>query len=126
MAAYRMTAKRKAALRKAQLASARKRRKGGPKRKGRIRRTASAAKREYNRKNNYAKKHYKGRGRIYRMNSDRYHSRGAYSKNWRGKTYGKKMKRANKVAMAALMAHPGNQVAYRVSQKRNKSRKKRR
>ena len=101
MAMYRMTAARKAALRKAQAASARKRRGRGrskPKLKARAKKLNAARKREYKRKGNYAKKNYSGAGGIYKMNSDRRNSRGAFERNWRGKKYGSKMRKANKVA----------------------------
>lgn len=90
MARYKMTAARRAALRKAQLASARKRRKGGSRRtrakdrvrsaransavrKGRRARNKTAAQRRINRAHQskaYAKKQYGGRGGYKRSVDD--------------------------------------------------------
>lgn len=101
MAMYRMTAARKAALRKAQAASARKRKGRGRSKPGlraRAKKVNAARKRESSRKRNYARKNYSGAGGIYKMNSDRRNSRGAFERNWRGKKYGSKMRKANKAA----------------------------
>lgn len=95
MATHRMTAARKAALRKAQMASARKRKGRG---RGRVKSYTRAVGRETRRKQAYAQKHYKGAGALYKMNSDRRNSRGAYTRGHTGKTYGKKLKRVNKAA----------------------------
>jgi len=89
-----MTAARKRALRKAQLASAKKRRKG-------IRRRTIA------KKSAIAAKKYSGPGGRYKMHRDRYHSRGIYSTNWKGKKLGKTAKRINKIGGAYLMMNPG-------------------
>ncbi|AAN02067.1 gp13 [Mycobacterium phage Barnyard] len=120
MMAYKMTAKRRAALRKAQLASARKRRKGG-----RAKSTYRAVKRSNAAKRSYARKHYKGRGGISRQASDMYHSRGAYSRNWRGRKYGKTAKRVNKVATVAVFGHPTNAAMLAGSKFRGRKRKRR-
>ena len=115
-----MTAARKRALRKAQLASAKKRR------KGRVRRTIGAARKEASRKTSYGKKHYRKKpGGFKRQYSDMYHSRGAYSRNWRGKKYGKKMKRVNRIATGIVLSHPLNASIYGVSHLRGKRAMKR-
>lgn len=106
MARHQMTARRRAALRKAQLASARKRKRGG-KTSNKIRRTGRAVSREATRKTNYARKHYSGRGGIARKHRDMSRSRGAYTRNWRGKKYGKPGRALNRVSGALLMANPG-------------------
>ena len=118
---YVMTARRKAALRKAQLASARKRRKGG-----RIKSTARAYKRETARKKAYAKKHYKGPGAYKRKASDMYHSRGAFSKNWRGRSYSTRGKRINKAATIAVHANYGSAAILAGSHIRGKRAAKKR
>ena len=95
------TAKQKAALRKAQLASARKRRGRGRSKPGlraRARRLRSSVKSTTKAKRAYAKRNYTGAGSIYKMNSDRRNSRGAFATNWRGKKYGSKMRKVNKAA----------------------------
>lgn len=113
MAAYRMTAARRAALKKAQAASARKRRKGGKvtraQRKG-IRKSKKA----------YMKKNYKGRGGYSRRFDDLKNSKGAFATNSKGRKYGKAGKRVNKFA-AYYTVSP---VALAISRKRAKKRKK--
>jgi hypothetical protein len=89
-----MTPARRAALKKAQLASARKRR------KGRVRR-------EYKRKTAMAKKRYKGPGGSYKMHKDRLNSTGPYTRGMTGKKYGKKMKIVNRASMYVASANPG-------------------
>lgn len=123
MARYKMTAKRRAALRKAQLASARKRRKGGVKR--RAKRLGRNVNREYARKTAYAKKHYSGRGGMHRKHKDMARSRGAYKNNWRGKRYGRTARVVNRGAGAFLMANPGYAAPILASKYRGRKRKKR-
>jgi hypothetical protein len=112
MARHVMTAARKAALRKAQLASARKRRRGISRKSqaARVRNRQNkkiAAAAEKSHRYTYAGRHYKGPGGIYKMNVDRYHSRGAFSRSPANKPWSKGQKRVNKVAQGVLMANPG-------------------
>lgn len=110
--AYKMTARRRAALKKAQAASARKRRKGG-----------RAAAKSYRQKRaaNVKRLYRKQPGGLYRMNVDRYHSRGpVFSRNSRGKKYGKGMKRVNKVASAAIMGYGANPLVLGASYARGR------
>jgi hypothetical protein len=60
----------------------------------------------HKKKSAYAAKHYSGPGGAHRMNKDRFHSRGAFSTNWRGKKYGRVARGANKVGQGILYAHP--------------------
>ena len=101
--AYRMTPARRAALKKAQIASARKRKGRGKKRPG-IKKRVSNLNKAYNKE--YARKQrtlHKGKGSIYKNSMDQRHSRGAYSKNWRGRPIGKKEARLNKASHTYVM-----------------------
>jgi hypothetical protein len=92
-----MTARRKAALRKAQLASAHKRKKRGRQiKRGKAKAWRKRARAAYPVKNNP--------GRLYRMNSDRRNSRGVYSKHPTGRNLTKGEKRGNKIGGTYLMA----------------------
>lgn len=146
-----MSAKQRAALRKAQLASARKRKGTGRKKivgsaggtarqKARINKRnaklrkksvgASSKKKavlkEKVRKNSYKKggsKHtrYNSKGGYARHQSDLYNSRGMYERNAKGKKHGRAGRAANK-ALAVYSTHP---AVYGVSRRRaKKSRRK--
>ena len=110
---YVMTPARRAALKKAQAASAAKRRGSGRAKSKAIRKQKKA----------YAKKNYRGRGGYSRRFDDLKNSKGpVYSQNNKGKKYGKWGKRANKAA-AYYSVSP---VALAVSRKRAKKRSKKR
>jgi hypothetical protein len=97
MGKYVMTARRKAALKKAQLASARKRKKRARAiTKGKRKAYMKRAKAAYPVKNNP--------GRIYRMNRARTNSTGVFAKHPSGRNWTKREKRVNKVA--------GNYISY--------------
>lgn len=111
MAKHVMTAARRAALRKAQLASARKRRR---KTAPRYKRTIGNVNREGQRKQKAALKKYpKGPGQIYKFNHDRLNLKGAYSKNSYGNPY--KHKKLAKVAAHSILLNPGFSGVYAAS-----------
>lgn len=89
-----MTARRRAALRKAQLASARKRKGRGAKRavKRANRRSVSANKKLY------AAQHYRKPGGYHKQMKHLRNSQGVYATNVHGKKIGSKAKKLNKAA----------------------------
>jgi hypothetical protein len=113
MAAYIMTARRKAALRKAQLASARKRRKSGIK--------TERARRKKIRKSGA----YRGAGSLYKSYSDHGNSKGYYSRGRTGKPIGKVRRVARKANYLSAYAHPLNAGILLASKARGKRKKKR-
>lgn len=116
--AYRMTAARKAALRKAQLASARKRRR---KRGGKIKRAGKELKRRY-------QAGHTGPGARYRRTRDYYNSTGYYSTRSGGskKKPGKLQRRYRKVNAVLANTNYGSAAALGVSYVRNKRASKKR
>jgi hypothetical protein len=117
--AYRMTPARRAALRKAQIASARKRRKGfrgkvktrartaRPKARANITLHGARVRKESARKQKHIRKRYTGPGGLARQHEDRKRSKGAFSHSMRGRKIGPKERKVNRVAAGVLMAHPG-------------------
>ena len=95
---YKGTARQKAALKKAQMASAAKRKRGGKKKPPGVRKTVKA-------KLAYKEKNYKGPGAMSRRAHDLKHSEGNYATNFRGKPHGKVVKKSRRIAYA------GNQYA---------------
>lgn len=114
------TAKQKSALRKAQLASARKRKGRGRKRsnpqslrhqvKGELRRRKAIRRTG----------RYEGKGAIHRNISDYYHSRHYYKNNLRGKRVSKVRRGYRKVNTVAAHTSPLVSVAHAVSYRRHK------
>lgn len=104
--AYRMTAARKAALRKAQAASARKRRRGRRTKPVKNKRNLQNLAREDKRRRAYAKKNYKGAGAIYKANRDLALSRGAYANNAYGNRVSKVRRGFRAARGVATLANP--------------------
>jgi hypothetical protein len=113
MKAHIMTARRKAALRKAQLASARKRRKGGI--------SAERSRRRKIRKSGA----YKGAGSVYKRNSDYGNSKGYFSRGRTGKPIGKARRVYRKANYMSQYAHPVSAGILLASKARGKRKKKR-
>ncbi|HPE53009.1 MAG TPA: hypothetical protein PK852_02720 [Mesotoga prima] len=115
------TAKQKAALRKAQAASARKRRKGGKKKAGVVRRAGREVKRRY-------QAGHKGPGAHYRRARDYYNSEGYYktrtggSKKRAGKIQ-RGYRKANSIRHANYASLTMLGVSYARDKKRRKSRR---
>lgn len=114
------TAAQKAALRKAQLASAKKRRGKGKKRRtrpaGRARRAGREVKRRY-------QAGHKGKGAIYRRTRDRFKSQGYYSTrtgNKKSKRAGKIQRGYRKASTVASVANYGNATTLAVSYARHR------
>ena len=108
MRSHVMTARRKAALRKAQLASARKRRKGNI--------SAEKARRKRLR----GKGRYAGPGALHRSRQDYGNSKGYFSRTRTGKPIGKVRKKARKVQSVVMLAHPTNAAIYGTSYLRHR------
>jgi hypothetical protein len=98
--AYKMTAARRAALRKAQLASARKRRRGGKAKPAKNKRNLRNLAAEDRRRTEYMKKNYRGPGAIHKAYRDYGRSQGAYKNN----AYGNRVSRPRRVARRAIHA----------------------
>jgi hypothetical protein len=113
MAAHVMTARRKAALRKAQLASALKRKRRGVK--------GEVARRRKIRKSGA----YKGAGSIYKSQSDYGNSRGYFSRGIGGKPIGKSRRIYRKTSYMASYAHPIVAATLLGSKARGNRKKKR-